>query len=221
MSIFKLLALLFMATISTTMQANSGNYTIRTLVCSQHKELIPFVAEQRSQTFRNYPYLYQANNLEEYAYVNWLFGLPHSMITVVYMESKPIGFLIGTSFEDFDQHFGGSREIFLQAGLNPKNYYYFSEIIIIPEYRGQHIAQKLFSNLEQQAQALGYSAGCFVHESHNNHPLKPQDYQELDSFFQKLGYYKSPLTIDFTWPTITRDGVTILSHTLDYWLKEF
>jgi hypothetical protein len=198
------------------------SYTIKIITgAAELKTLVPFIAQQRLSYFRDYPYLYQGKYEEEYTYLEWFSSLPYSAIAVVYHESKPVGFLTGTAFVDFDQHFEGSCSIFEKNALKPALYYYFSEIIL-PEHHQQNLSSHLFFALENYAKSLGFSAGCFVDESHETHPLKPADYKPLDILWQKIGYKKSSITINFSWPTYQSNGPILQQkHTLSYWLKDF
>jgi len=166
--------------------------------------------------------LYVGTAEEGDEYFDWLSNSSESAITVAYLDNNPVGFLVGTSFIKFDEHAQGSIQLFEQAGLVPYNYYYFSEIIVVPEHRGRGLSKKLAKALEQHASSLGYTRVCFVTESHEYHPLKPKDYRELNNLWDHLGCTKTDLSIPSTWQTIQEDGtVKEQVHHLTYWIKDF
>lgn len=206
--------------ISVHMINKNSDYTIKIISKENVPSILHFVSELRIKFFRDYPYLYEGNLKEEMNYLNWFSKLQDTQIVVAYQGDKPIGFLTGTAFIDFNEHFSGSTAIFKNAGLNPTDFYYFSEIIILPEHRGKNISKKLFKVLENYATQKGYKAACLVNESYSFHPLKPSNYKSLDSYFQHLGYHSTPLIIHYTWPTLQKDGSSSnQEHSLRYWIK--
>src|SRR5579885_528919 len=187
-------------------QASSIHYRFAILVGSELQAIAPFIAQQRMKEFRGYPYLYSANIDEEYAYVDWFCSLPDAVAAVAYVDNQPVGFITGAPFIEFDQHFRSSIDVFIAAGLHPEDYFYFSEAIIEPGHRNQLLLITLSKLIEDHVSKLGYSKACFLEESHDQHPLKPNDYQELDSLWKSLGYTKTMLTFTFDWDTIQPDG---------------
>jgi GNAT superfamily N-acetyltransferase len=180
-----------------------------------------FIAEQRVTMFAEYPYLYQAAVEDDMPYTTWFSQLPKSAAVVAYYEDKPIGFIAGTSFKDFGEHFQGSVALFEDAQLNPESYFYISEVIIIPEHRGEGLSTQLFEVIENYAKQAGYTKACFVTESHKKHPLKPANYRDLGVLWTKLGYSLMNLFLQFSWPTLQTDGSSEMQeHTLEYWQKD-
>jgi GNAT superfamily N-acetyltransferase len=215
--------LLVVATMMSNLRASSDDYTVKVHSGHEWQSFMPFVVEQRISFFRDYPYLYEGNVDEENTYIGWFSKLPHSAIAVVYADKKPVGFITGTALKDFEEHFKGAVEVFKYAGLEPATYYYIAEVIVLPSHRGKNLAStRLFAAIEQYAQGLGYRDVCFVTESHDVHPLKPQNYRSLDPLWQKVGYTKSSLFLTFPWLTIQLEGSPKQQeHKLDFWLKSF
>jgi len=201
---------------------DSSNYNIKIITGDTLEQFLPFVATQAITTFKEYPYLYCGNYEEEINFRTLLAQSQDSAIAVAYYEQTPIGFVTGYTFTSFASHFEGSINLFTQANLNSEEYYYFGEIIIMPEHRGNQLSSKLFNALENYAQNLGYKAACIVTEEHESHPLKPNNYQSLDPLWNLLGYKKTSLIIYFKWQTYQPDGNVIEEkHPLTYWIKEF
>ncbi len=218
------ICLIWMALMTTILKSasNAERYSIHVLIGTEVRSLIPFVAQQRIAIFREYPYLYEGNIDEEYRYLDWFSKLSQSAVAVAYVDNNPVGFITGTSFVEFDAHFNGSQDIFKAAGLNPEDYYYFSEVIVMPEHRGHNLCTQLFQALERVAHhQFGYTKGCFVTESHKEHPLKPKNYKELDPLWTALGYAKTSMAIHFRWTTIQPQGqAKEKEHSMHYWIKE-
>lgn len=182
---------------------------------------IKFIIEQRLREFANYPYLYRGTLNEELEYLTYLYKEP-AILAIAYENEKPVGFITGTSFVNYSEHFSGSYELFKRAGFNPADYYYCSEVIVAPEHQGKGIARQLFAVLENHALAHGYKKVCFVCETHpEGHPQKPVDYRELDPLWRKLGYEKTDLHATHAWPTIQPDGTSVEQvHAMRYWIKD-
>lgn len=211
---FMIVCLLF------TMSVLANTYTFKLIQGPDLKNEIEHLAHQRLTLFKEYPYLYHGTLEQEIEYCSWFCDLSTTALAIAYCDDKPVGLVSGTSFVDFSTHFTGSYDLFKNAGLAPETFFYVAEVLIDPVYRNQSLAKKLFKLIETYAHEVGYTSMCLVEESHEQHPLKPIDYQSLDLFFTKLGYYKTDLVISYSWSTIQIDGsLQDEDHAMNYWLK--
>jgi len=197
------------------------NYVVKVLTGAQVNEFLPFVAQERIANFCEYPYLYRGNLDYELHYLNPYAQWHDTAIAVAYLENTPVGFLTGTSLAAFDQHFKGTIVGFKEAGFKPDSWYYFAEVIVLVQHRGQCLCDQLFKALENYACQRGYKSGCFVTVVRvDNHPQKPQDYKSPDFIWHRLGYNRSSIVVSFDWPTIQVDGSVVDQyHPLIFWLK--
>ena len=216
-----MILMLFLITFCWTAQAQPNDFKIKILQGTQLTLLDTFIAKQRLAVFKEYPYLYRGTFSEEYAYLGWFLKLPHTAVAVAYRQDEPVGFLTGTSFTDFDEHFEGTIDLFKKAGFDHTLYYYFGEVIILPEYRGLGLSKQLFAAMENYVRTkTSFSKACFVCEEHEQHPLKPKDYKELSVLWLRFGYKKTDLPVYFNWPTIQQNGQTKeQEHVMNYWIK--
>jgi hypothetical protein len=205
---------------STFIAAN--DYTIVCYKGQEARHIVPFVASLFCTSYAEYPYLYQGTQeISEGYFNNWVLPTKDSIIAVAYYDNKPVGFMSAGAFVDFDKHFVGSVETFKSAGLKPEEYFYATDCIIVPEHRKAKLVSKFAPVIMQHAVAAGYTYGCMVTESHETHPLKPKNYQELDGMLQRFGCRKTDLAVRFTWETIQPDGsVRDEEHVLTYWIKK-
>jgi hypothetical protein len=79
---------------------------------------------------------------------------------------------------------------------------------------------RFFEEREAHARSLGgfdrYAFCAVVRPA--DHPLRPADYQPLDSFWNKRGYQRQPaLGASYTWKDIDQPAET--SKRLEFWLK--
>lgn len=182
---------------------------------------LPFVAEQRINAYKEYPYLYEGKMEEEISYLDWFSKLKHSAIVIAFYNDEPVGFITGTALSAFDEHFKGSIDLFKNAGLPYATYYYISDAIVLPEHRNKLLVTQMAQLMEEHADILGYTATCFVCEHHESHPLKPENYKELDELFKKNGYSKTEMVVAYNWPTRQIDGGDKMQlHAMNYWIKQ-
>lgn len=181
---------------------------------------LPFVAEQRINAYREYPYLYNGKMEEEIQYLDWFSKLKHSAIVIAFYNDEPVGFITGTALAAFDEHNKGSIELFKNSGMAFDAYYYIADAIVKPEHRNKSLVTHMAQMIEEHAEILGYTSVCFVNESHELHPLKPEGYKELDGLFKKNGYSKTEMIITYRWQTRHVDGSTQeQNHEMNYWKK--
>ncbi len=213
--------LLVMIGITSLLFAHSKEYTFKLLVGNELQNILPFMAQQRMAVFRDYPYLYEGNPNVEHEYLKWFASLPHSSVIMAYLDGKPIGWISGTGFADFDVHFKGSNELLKKNGYDSRKFYYIPEAIIVSEHRDTLLLEELHTLIAKHAKTLHYSALCFAEESHEQHPLKPADYKGLEELYRVAGYTPTQMIITFSWLTIQADGsVKDEEHELCYWIKE-
>ncbi|MBI3896768.1 MAG: hypothetical protein HY308_00560 [Gammaproteobacteria bacterium] len=125
----------------------------RILIGKEAADQIDFVSAMRIKHFREYPYLYDATLDPEYEkkYIHELAQNPHAMVVLAYANSKPIA--ISTSLplaSDADILHGLEPEFKRQGYNNLSEFYYWSEAIIEPEFRGYPILPRLYERFEFQ-----------------------------------------------------------------------
>ncbi len=206
-----------------TIISSDNPYTIKLLTKEEIEPLTPFIAQLRFNTFQKYPYLYAMNKKDELKEAE-KFTSYSPALAVAYHNDVPIGFLRGIDFslyahvEEFENDI---IQEFKKEGLDPEKYYYFTDIIIMPEHRGNKLAPQLFATLEAHGQKLGYQSFCFLTEHHHNHPLKPKDHKSLVPLWHNLGYTKSSIIGYDTCPTYQVDGtIKPEKHPYAFWLKD-
>lgn len=201
--------------------SHQADYTIKLLVGDQMKPALPYLADFRLTSFREYPYLYDGTLEEEQAYCKDLMTFAHAAIAVAYQGDQVVGLLSGASLIPFSSHFG-EVDGFKTSGYDPGKMYYFAEIIVLPEYRGRGLGRRLFQEFEAWVVSQGYTHGCFISESYDMHPLKPKNYREHDIQWRSMRYEKVNVSVTYSWNTIQPDGSSRLQeHVMPYWVKTF
>jgi len=200
---------------------NSRPYVIKVLTGDKLKELMPFVITQRVLAFSLYPYLYVGDFVQETKDFKAFADAQDSALAIAYHGETPVGLLTGCSLSYYAPGLSDDLSVFTKAGVNLKKCYYFPEIIVVPEHRGNKLSCKLLDALENHAKSMGYEKGSLITESHDTHPLKPDNYKSLDALWSFHKYRKTPVKIRIDWRTYQPDGsVQNQKHKLNYWTKD-
>lgn len=216
-------ALLFLSGFTFfTHAVDAKEYTLHIFTTpAEQKTMFDFIAQQRIEQFKGYPYLYDGNMDFEYNYLNGYVSTPKSAFAIAFWQDQPVALITGMPLYDFNKDVPNGLDAFKQAGLNAEEYYYFGEFLILPEHRDDSLISKLAAIFEDYVASIGYTKTCFMEESNDSHPLKPADYQEKDYLLLRDGYKKTSAVIGYTWPTFQLDGsIKEQTHDLNYWIKD-
>ncbi len=183
------------------------------------QEIAPFIPELarlRMEVFREWPYLYQGSAEYEAQYLAKFLALPESTLVLVRDGERVVGASTALPLAQAEAEF---QAPFVQAGLNPAEWYYFGESVLEPAYRGRGLGVAFFHHREARARLLGYRWATFCAvERPPQHPLKPAHYVPLDTFWQRRGFSKRPdLVCQFSWPDLGEAAST--SKPMVFWVK--
>lgn len=183
-------------------------------------DAVPFfddLARLRIEVFRDFPYLYHGDSDYERQYMEIYARSAGSIFVVAIDNGSVVGASTGTPMvAETDE----VQRPFVEAGLDPKQFFYFGESVLLSAYRGQGIGVKFFEGREAQARKLGlrYATFCAV-ERPADHPRKPVDYQPLDAFWAKRGYTHHPeLRTSFSWRDL--DEISETPKPLSFWIRD-
>ena len=184
---------------------------------NQIKPYLDDVARLRIEVFRHFPYLYDGNMDYERKYLETYARSQESLFVLALDGESVVGAATGIPMDHETNEFKGP---FIEQGYEPGKIFYFGESVLLPNYRGQGVGVAFFEHREGYARELG----CFTHccfcavERPANHPLRPSDYQPLDSFWQNRGYRKEPeLATTYTWKDVGQTEET--SKPMTFWLR--
>lgn len=181
--------------------------------------LAPFISELarlRIEVFREWPYLYRGSLEYEQTYLTKFLDMSKSTLVLVRDGEKVVGASTALPLARAESEF---QEAFIQAGMNPGQWYYFGESVLEKAYRGQGLGVEFFRQREARARELGYGKVTFCAvERPSTHPLKPADYLPLDAFWHKRGFQRRPeLVCYFSWQDLDQEGESL--KPMVFWSK--
>lgn len=180
------------------------------------KPYLPEVAALRIKVFKEYPYLYDGSEEYERKYLERYARSASSIVVIAKnMEGAIIGASTGNSMED---EMDEVEKPFVAAGYDPKDFYYFAESVLLPEYRGNGIGKIFMQERLQRAKQLGkrYATFCSVVRAGQEIPA---DYNSPEFLWKKQGFIKHPELVSyFSWQDIGDKVET--KKPLVYWIKE-
>jgi GNAT superfamily N-acetyltransferase len=195
---------------------NASKAEIEVLIGAAVEPAIADLARLRIQVFRDFPYLYDGDLDYERKYLRKFARLPESTVVVARDGEAIVGASTALPMVNAGDEV---MKPFRAASLDPAQYYYFGESVLLPAYRGQGIGVAFFTEREARACALGFRHATFCAvDRAADHPRRPKTYTPLDAFWTHRGYAKRPdLVARFDWKEI---GETEESpKTLTFWVK--
>lgn len=193
-------------------------------ILHQHEilKMLPFLGQLRVDTFREFPYLYAGTLENEKKYTRTFANTDHAFLCRAMEGDVFLGLVTGTPLSS-EQSFAmnSPAQVFMEHGLNPDEYAYLGEVIVNPNFRGRGIGSSLMDLAAQEAKRQGFKHTCFLCvEREESHPLRPEDYESPDSLWEKLGYQKTNMRINFTWNTFVETGFdNPQEHCMVFWIN--
>ncbi|MBC7281841.1 GNAT family N-acetyltransferase [Hoeflea sp.] len=160
------------------------------------------LARLRIAVFAAWPYLYEGDAAYEQRYLARFAASPGAVIIAAYDSSgRMAGAATAAPLADHADEFASP---FAKAGLDPRDFFYLAESVLLPDYRGQGAGRRFFELREAAARAQGFSRTVFASVMRpGDHPARPHDYAPLDAFWRRLGYRPfEGLTAEFSWRDI-------------------
>ncbi|MBL8831256.1 MAG: GNAT family N-acetyltransferase [Rhodospirillales bacterium] len=190
--------------------------TIETLAGTAAAPVVEDLARLRVTVFREWPYLYEGSLDYERGYLAKYAGLERSTIVIARAGGGIVGASTALPMESAEPEL---QAPFLAAGLDPREYYYYGESVLLAAWRRRGIGVAFFAAREARARALGFKVGTFCAVVRpDNHPARPADYVPLDAFWTRRGYAKAPgLTASFGWRDVGDAGPS--QKPMVFWTK--
>ena len=175
------------------------------------------LARLRVEVFRAYPYLYDGDEAYETAYLQTYVRSPRAAVIIARQEGRIVG--VSTCLPLVDET-ANVQAPFRALGLDPGNFFYFGESVLLPQLRGRGAGVAFFREREAHARAVSecdYAAFCAVQRP-ENHPARPAAYEPLDRFWTQRGFERRPdLRCTMAWKDIGMEEES--EKPMMFWLK--
>ncbi|MDD2411768.1 MAG: GNAT family N-acetyltransferase [Bacteroidales bacterium] len=191
---------------------------IKVVSAQEIESYIDIIANLRITIFKEYPYLYDGDYTYEQKYLKKFLETPDSLICVAYDENQIVGAITALPLKYEDELI---KKPFLNQGISMDTVYYYSEALILQEYRKKGIGIKMFKMAEEKIISMEkYTFFTFAAiERNENHPQKPKDYQSPYPFFGKIGFIqRRDLVCQMSWKEINQTQES--NKSLYFWTKE-
>lgn len=167
--------------------------TVETLSGAAARAYADDLAQLRIRVFAEWPYLYEGDMEYERKYVRTFFKAKHSVLVLAKDGDKVVGASTGLPLL---RETANIKKPFRDRGDDLSGIFYFSESVLLPEYRGQGLGLAFFRERENQARLHGFKTAVFCSVVRpENHPLRPAGYVPLDAFWRKRGFEKMENTV--------------------------
>jgi GNAT superfamily N-acetyltransferase len=191
--------------------------TTKTYSGNEAEKYIQAVAQLRITVFLEFPYLYDGTMEYEEKYLKILFQSPDNVIVIALDGEKVIGASTGLPLVDAGAEIAKSWT----DSHDISKVFYFSESVLLKEYRGKGIGLRFFEERENWVKRLGRfekMVFCGVVRSVNHH-RKPANYLPLDNFWKKQGFMKTENTVcEISWQDL--DETAESPKMLHFWYKD-
>ncbi len=199
-------------------QPVANTLSIQSFTDKTLNQYIPDLAALRMKVFREYPYLYEGSLEYEQQYLQTYSKAPNAIVVIAFDGDRVIGASTGMPMEHETENV---KQPWSDRGYNLQEIFYFGESVLLPEYRKQGIGVEFFHHREKWAASFDrfrILTFCAVVRP-ENHPLKPNNYQPLDAFWNNRDFAKTKdMTCHMKWRDV--DQHTDTEKPLHFWVKQ-
>jgi len=169
---------------------------------------IGLLSDFRLRYFREFPYLYVGTKEYEQDYLMSYLSDPTTRLFLARdRDGMVVGVAIGTMLSPELKILCQADELSQCAELMSEQFFYFGEMIFVPEYRSKGAGKQLLEELKKSGRQQGANRYCFFAVDRANDDIRrPADYVDPAVFFQKFGFEKTNISVSYDWPTIQADG---------------
>lgn len=177
---------------------------------------LPGLGRLRGAVFREWPYLYEADDAYEATYLRKYAEGAGAAVVVALDGEEAVG---AATCQPMPQADAPVRAAFLAAGRDPAIHCYFGESVLLPAWRGRGIGVAFLAAREAAAREAGLAVAAFCAvERPPDDPRRPPGHVPLDGFWRRRGYDHHPeLACTFHWREV--GGAEAVPHRLSFWLK--
>ncbi|WP_343562695.1 GNAT family N-acetyltransferase [Kiloniella sp. b19] len=194
-----------------------GGLTFKPLTGEALLDYLPDLARLRMEVFRSFPYLYEGDPAYEENYLQTYAQTRDAVVVCAFDGDRVVGASTALPLEQEEENF---QKPFRDLGIDPRDVFYFGESVLEAAYRGRGAGVAFFEHREAHARSFNRfraAAFCGVIRP-DDHPLKPEGYKPLDSFWTNRGFKRLEGAVaQYSWQDIDQDEET--GKPLQFWIK--
>jgi len=174
------------------------------------------LAGLRIAVFRAWPYLYDGDMDYERRYLETCLAAPGAFVCGAFDGDRLVGAATASPLVEHKDEFA---EPFERRGLDPGDFFYFGESVLLASYRGRGVGVRFFEAREAEARRQGFSKCIFSAVIRPaDHPMRPQDYVPLDAFWRNRGYRRiEGFETQYRWKDI--GGAQETAKPMEFWMR--
>lgn len=193
-----------------------NNYKVERYAGQEINQIIDELASAFVRVYRDFPYLFAGDESYEHDYLQSYIDEPRSLIIIVRYHNRIVGASTCIPLESEDPQF---VQPIRDSGIDPGEVLYLGDSVLDAEHRGQGLGVEFFTLRESHGLELGRASCLFCSvQRPSDHPLRPNNYVPLDSFWEKRGYWPTGITTSFVWQDLNESQPT--SKELEFWRKD-
>lgn len=199
-----------------------NTFDIKLIMGKEIAHYLEVLTQMRVALFKAYPYLYFGNFDYEKKYLEEYLKEQRAVLVLAFDQNKIVGTLTGIPLMSDSSIIADLKVKLKDQGEKPEDYYYYGEMLILPEYRGKGLYLKMYDAIDQHVRNWRYQYTCFLTVVRDqNDPRKPENYKDPYILAEKMGFKKTNTRIIFHWPTIQADRqVKDVNNELLMWVKK-
>jgi hypothetical protein len=189
------------------------------------QEIFPHVhhlIDMRLTTFCEFPYLYVGDKENELPYAKEYALNSQGLLVVATKDGHLAGMLSGMPLNSPAPYLKHWCKRLKKQGIDIERSFYAGELIIAPPFQKGRCFLLLLHRFLQEVKMMNFLQIHFVTCSREeNHPLRPENYPDEESMWEKIGARKTPPTLPLKWVTRQLNGsVKNERNKLIWWVKD-
>ncbi|WP_306119586.1 MULTISPECIES: GNAT family N-acetyltransferase [unclassified Roseitalea] len=174
------------------------------------------LARLRITVFRAFPYLFDGDGDYERDYLQTYLQAEGAYVAGAFDGDTLVGAATAAPLAGHKAEFA---EPFAARGLDPDDFFYFGESVLLPDYRGRGVGVRFFELREAEARRQGFVKVIFSAVVRPpDHPMRPDGYVPLDDFWRRRGYERvEGMLTRFAWKDIGEPAET--EKPMEYWMR--
>ncbi|HNY29247.1 MAG TPA: GNAT family N-acetyltransferase [Fibrobacteria bacterium] len=179
------------------------------------------VVEMRLRLFSGFPYLYVGTREMERTYFASFQAKAGAVVIEAAVEGVFAGLATAIPLAQDTYILDAAEPLFRSAGLDPKELFYLSELLVEPPFQGKGVGSLLFQAVREEGRRRGFSRCCLMEvERPLDHPSRPRHFGSPVPLWAKAGFRALPGRAFFRYATLLPGGdVADIPNPMIFWCE--